>query len=201
MNQSKLESFFESMANTVVGFVISWFAWPVIAAIVGISFNHTQHWLVVVLFTIISVVRGYVVRRWFNAKLHHLAVTLAKKLIKRRGPVAKSDAFDFCEKSPTRIHSDEWYTLNRCVYCGAADDPIESPVQQALQHPLYATHCVADRYLMDGKGCWELYYYPIFGCGKTGKVYGEPRALMRSVGEAGADLREVPLRYIERIVP
>ena len=77
-------------------------------------------------------------------------------------------------------------------------------LQQALDNPLFQSHKPEHRYKMDGKGSWQLYYYPIFGCGETGQQYGEPRALMRTIrtykgGKVGQDLREVPLRYIERI--
>ncbi len=47
-------------------------------------------------------------------------------------------------------------------------------------------------------------YYPIFGCGKTQEEYDEPRALMETErtynGVKGMDLREMPLRYVERII-
>jgi hypothetical protein len=39
-----------------------------------------QHLGITLVFTVISVARGYVVRRWFNAGLHLAAVRLAKRL-------------------------------------------------------------------------------------------------------------------------
>lgn len=49
----------------------------------------------------------------------------------------------------------------------------------------------------------EIAYYPIFECGKTGKQYDEPRALIESKnkfnGIEGTDFREVPLRYLTKI--
>lgn len=83
---------------------------------------------------------------------------------------------------------------------------LSEPLREALEHPLYSDHMSHHRYKMDGKGSWELYYYPILGDGKTQEVYVEPRALMKTNrifkdGKAGMDLREVPLRYIERIQP
>ena len=82
---------------------------------------------------------------------------------------------------------------------------MEQSLQDALNHPLWLAHKPAHRYLMDGKGSWQLYYYPIMGDGKTQEEYTEPRALMRSErrfkdGKFGTDLREVPLRYIDRIL-
>lgn len=45
-----------------------------------IHYSAGQHVGITVFFTIISVARGYVVRRWFNARLHNAAVRLARKL-------------------------------------------------------------------------------------------------------------------------
>lgn len=77
-------------------------------------------------------------------------------------------------------------------------------LEEALSHPLWASHLPGDAYKMDGKGDWELVYYPMMEDGKTQKPYNEPRALMRMErifknGKWGVDFREVPLRYIERI--
>lgn len=80
---------------------------------------------------------------------------------------------------------------------------MDNKLKDALDHDLWKNHKIGDRYRMDGKGNWELVYYPIMGCGKTQKEYDEPRALMQTErlynGVPGVDMREVPLRYIERI--
>ena len=72
----------------------------------------------------------------------------------------------------------------------------------ALSDPLWVSHKIGDRYTMDGKGHWTLTYYPLLGCGKTGEVYDEARALVECPknfnGVMGFDLREVPLRYLSR---
>lgn len=74
-------------------------------------------------------------------------------------------------------------------------------LKTALQHPIWQNHKIDNTYKMDGKGEWKIAYYPIFGCGKTGKVYNEPRALVESKsnfnGVSGTDFREVPLHYLE----
>ncbi|HZJ94588.1 MAG TPA: hypothetical protein VFD11_03315 [Thiopseudomonas sp.] len=66
--------------NTAIGFAISFVGWPVAAAMAGIEYSHGQHWTVVAFFTVISVARGYVIRRFFNNGLHLAAVKLAKRL-------------------------------------------------------------------------------------------------------------------------
>jgi hypothetical protein len=80
MNQTRLGSLIEAVFNTLIGFVISYLAWPYAAKLVGLPFNHAQHFGVVVFFTAISVARGYVVRRWFNAWLHRAAMRLAARI-------------------------------------------------------------------------------------------------------------------------
>ena len=78
MNQTRLGSLIETIINTLIGFTVSFFAWPVAAVIFRIEYTQGQHWGVVVFFTVISVARGYIVRRWFNARLHKASLDLAK---------------------------------------------------------------------------------------------------------------------------
>lgn len=77
MNQSKLGSLIEAIINTAIGFIVSFVAWPVAAWITGISYTTGQHWAVVAFFTVVSVARSYVIRRWFNARLHNAAMKMA----------------------------------------------------------------------------------------------------------------------------
>ena len=77
----------------------------------------------------------------------------------------------------------------------------DSKLKKALNEPLWKNHFIGKKYVMDGKNDWKIAYYPIFECGKTGKVYDSPRALverkaMFSGGE-GTDFREVPLHYLQ----
>lgn len=64
---------------------------------------------------------------------------------------------------------------------------------------LWITHKIGDTYTMDGKpDKWKIAYYAIHECGKTGKVYDEPRALVEKPIPGGTDFREIPLRYLTR---
>lgn len=67
MNQSKIESLLETVSNTAIGFILSLilqiFIFPLYSINVPIS---TNVWLVF-WFTILSVGRGYIVRRFFNS--------------------------------------------------------------------------------------------------------------------------------------
>jgi len=74
-------------------------------------------------------------------------------------------------------------------------------LQEALEDDLWVSHKIGDTYCMDDKpDYWEIAYYPIFENGKTGEVYGEPRALIERPMKGGTDFREVPLRYLIRTV-
>lgn len=77
MNQSRLGSLIESAINTAIGFIVSFVAWPVAAWMTGIEYSSGQHWAVVAFFTVVSVARSYVIRRWFNARLHNAAMKMA----------------------------------------------------------------------------------------------------------------------------
>ena len=66
MNQSRLESLVEALVNTVVGFCITMVVLPVVNIICGIEMSIGQASLSTLLFTIVSIVRGYVIRRVFN---------------------------------------------------------------------------------------------------------------------------------------
>ena len=71
MKQSKLESFVESCLNTASGFVVSFLAWRfVVAPVMGLSLDYASNLAITSFFTVLSVVRSYVWRRWFNAGIN-----------------------------------------------------------------------------------------------------------------------------------
>lgn len=69
-------------------------------------------------------------------------------------------------------------------------------LQKALSNPIWLSHYIGRKYLMDGKPGWKIAYYPLFEHGKTKEVYDEPRALVEKPIPGGTDFREVPLRYL-----
>lgn len=79
MKQSRALSFFEAVINTFIGLLVSYLVWPVAALITGIAYSHSQQIGVVAIFTVASVGRSYVVRRWCERYLHMLAGFLAEK--------------------------------------------------------------------------------------------------------------------------
>ena len=66
--QSKMESIIETLTNVGIGWLISFIANMLVLPLFGYNINLTDGVLISIIFTIISIVRGYVVRRWFNSK-------------------------------------------------------------------------------------------------------------------------------------
>jgi hypothetical protein len=66
MSQSKLDSLIEACVNTAFGFCITLVISGPIYWACGVTVNRGQLMLVTILFTVVAVVRGYVVRRWFD---------------------------------------------------------------------------------------------------------------------------------------
>ena len=80
--QSRLESTVEILLNQIIGFIISLLVWPVVAIMLGIPYTHSQNLLIVLIFTVVSLARGYLIRRFFNNGLHMAAVNIAKNFLK-----------------------------------------------------------------------------------------------------------------------
>ena len=66
--QSKKESLIETLTNVGIGWFISFIANMLVLPLFGYNINLTDGLLISIIFTIISIVRSYVVRRWFNSK-------------------------------------------------------------------------------------------------------------------------------------
>lgn len=70
-------SFIEAMINVAIGFTINFVANLCIFPLFGMHITLSDNFLMGLLYTLISVVRSYVIRRWFNARLHSLAQRMA----------------------------------------------------------------------------------------------------------------------------
>jgi len=64
--QTHLGSFIEAWANIAIGFSINWFANMLILPLYGFHIKPGAAFSMGLLFTVISLVRSYVIRRWFN---------------------------------------------------------------------------------------------------------------------------------------
>lgn len=83
MDQSKLVSFIESMLNVFAGFFISWGMWVfVVAPMYGLDTNMGTALGITGIFTVTSLARSYLIRRYFNNGWNMAAVNIARKIMK-----------------------------------------------------------------------------------------------------------------------
>lgn len=71
--QTKLESFVETIINTAIGYGVALLSQIAIFPLFGIHVPLSTNLWIGAWFTAISIVRGYVVRRWFNARIKQAA--------------------------------------------------------------------------------------------------------------------------------
>lgn len=77
MNQTRLGSLIEALFNVAIGFAINFVANMVILPLIGFHITPGQNVFIGVLYTVVSVTRSYIIRRWFNQRLHTAAQRLA----------------------------------------------------------------------------------------------------------------------------
>ena len=78
MQQTKLGSFYEACINVAIGFGINFVANLIILPLFGFNITLSDNFLIGLLYTVVSVARSYVVRRWFNRKIHKAAQRMAQ---------------------------------------------------------------------------------------------------------------------------
>ena len=66
MTQTRIGSAAEAMASTAIGFGVSWAVTPPVLALFGYSAGVGTAFGITCIYTAISLIRGYVVRRIFN---------------------------------------------------------------------------------------------------------------------------------------
>jgi hypothetical protein len=84
MTQTRLGSFIEAIINVVIGFVINFTANMFVFPLFGFQITPGTNFVLGMIYTVISVVRSYAVRRWFNARLHKLASAVASSIEARQ---------------------------------------------------------------------------------------------------------------------
>lgn len=77
MTQTRLGSLIESLMNIVIGYGVALASQIVIFPLFDIHISLSTNMWIGAWFTVISLVRSYVIRRWFNSRLHRAAVALA----------------------------------------------------------------------------------------------------------------------------
>lgn len=84
MNQTRLESFIESLANIFLGYGVAMLSQVIIFPMFGINVPFSTNMWIGAWFTLISLIRSYVVRRFFNAQLHRVSGRVARQLVRER---------------------------------------------------------------------------------------------------------------------
>lgn len=67
MTQSRKMSLAESVLSTIIGFGVAFCVQVVVLPLFGVYLPPADHTAIAAIFTVVSVVRGYLVRRLFNA--------------------------------------------------------------------------------------------------------------------------------------
>lgn len=83
MEQSRLGSLIEVVINVVIGFIITLMANPIIYPMFGHSFTAMQNIGITLIFTVLSIVRGYCIRRWANARIKKTAAKIAEAALRK----------------------------------------------------------------------------------------------------------------------
>lgn len=77
MRQTRWGSFVEVCINIAIGFGINWVANITVLPMYGFNVTGSQAFSIGLVFTVISVARSYVIRRWFEGRIHRAAMKLA----------------------------------------------------------------------------------------------------------------------------
>ena len=78
MKQTRLGSLIESIMNIIIGYGIALLSQILIFPMFDIHIPLSSNLLIGAWFTVISLIRSYVIRRWFNARLHNTALSIAE---------------------------------------------------------------------------------------------------------------------------
>lgn len=66
MSQSKKASLAETVSSTIIGYVVALLAQTIILPAFGLEVSTASHFGIAAAFTVVSIIRGYCVRRLFN---------------------------------------------------------------------------------------------------------------------------------------
>ena len=75
--QSRLGSLIEALLNILIGYAVAMATQIVVFPWFGIHIPFSQNFAIGAIFTVVSLLRSYAIRRWFNARLRLAADILA----------------------------------------------------------------------------------------------------------------------------
>jgi hypothetical protein len=79
VGQTPRSAIFETWINILIGFAVNFLANIWIMPMVGAHFGNLENFAMGWIYTSISMIRQYSIRRWFNAKIHEAAMRLARE--------------------------------------------------------------------------------------------------------------------------
>jgi hypothetical protein len=82
MNQTRLGSMIEVWVNIIIGYFINLGVQLVVYPWFGATFSFKQNIYIGLIFTVVAVIRGYTIRRWFNDRLHKASMRIAANYTK-----------------------------------------------------------------------------------------------------------------------
>lgn len=80
MSQTRTGSLIEAFINVLIGFWINYIANLLIFPLFGFQISLSDNFIMGLIYTAISIGRSYIIRRWFNARIHKTAMHLAKEI-------------------------------------------------------------------------------------------------------------------------
>lgn len=79
MIQSRIDSFMEAVTNVAIGFAVSLLTWLAIQPLFNLDMSMSANLGITAIFTAVSIVRQYVLRRAFNGRSPWTAIKGAMK--------------------------------------------------------------------------------------------------------------------------
>ena len=80
MSQTRTGSLIEAFINVLIGFWINYIANLLIFPLFGFQISLSDNFIMGLIYSAISIGRSYIIRRWFNARIHKTAMHLAKEI-------------------------------------------------------------------------------------------------------------------------
>lgn len=77
MQQTKIGSLIEALMNISIGYGVAIVSQVLVFPMFGINVPLSTNLMIGAWFTLISLIRSYIIRRWFNAQLHSAALALS----------------------------------------------------------------------------------------------------------------------------
>jgi membrane protein implicated in regulation of membrane protease activity len=127
MTQTRLGSLIEALINIVIGYVVAIASQLAIFPLFGIHIALSTNLWIGLWFTVVSLVRSYIIRRWFNARLHRAAEALAATVHEEHNcRTDPAEAFEACRNCgrPVQVEHVDIFHVGKCKHCGAEFDSV-----------------------------------------------------------------------------